>query len=88
MAEETLRAVCRDVALLAANVSLDRATDARRVLPTIAPAVLWRVLPRLLRKCAPHMDGETARDFALNLAGTIEGYEAAPVIGAGKGCGK
>lgn len=81
--DNELKALARDVAALAACAMLDRETDPRRVLPVIPSAALWRILPRLIRKAAPHMD-EPSRSFAMRLADGIERGEPAPEIRCGK----
>lgn len=81
---DQLKAIARDLASLAANVSLDRESDATgRVLPTIPPEVLWRILPRLLERAAPEM-GQKQGAFALALAATIQGKQQSPEIRCGK----
>ncbi|HEY1189557.1 MAG TPA: hypothetical protein VGE74_18065 [Gemmata sp.] len=80
--EAQLQAIARDVAALAANVVLENGTHGR-TMPAIAPASLWRILPRLLERAAPHM-AETERAFALALANTIQGKQPAPQIPLGK----
>lgn len=84
MNSEESNSLAKDIAALAACVSLDRISDPYRVLPTLAPAALWRILPRLLRKAAPHMQCATSREFSLTLARTIEQGKPAPVIAGGK----
>ena len=80
---DELKALARDVAALAACCALDRETDPRRVLPQIPAAALWRILPRTIRRAAPHMD-EKSRAFALSRAETIEKGLPAPQVQMGK----
>jgi hypothetical protein len=77
---KTVDALARDVATLAARVVLDHGSDPRRPLPTIGSRALSRILPRLLRKAAPHLRDATKREFCENLARLIEvGHRSAPI---------
>ncbi|MES2208565.1 MAG: hypothetical protein V4515_00015 [Chloroflexota bacterium] len=82
-----LRRLVRDVSHLSRCTTLDRTTDPRRVLPIIAPALLWRVLPRLLESAADLATGMPGRlvspgeaAFMAELADAIETGAAAPTI--------
>lgn len=86
MPEDETRLLYQDLATLSACVSLDQVSDRRRTLPTIPPVVLWRILPRLLRRVAKlggeHIPAVTAR-FMLAQADAIEaGPSAVPTIAA------
>lgn len=74
--------IARIVAQLAASVGLDRDSDPRRVLPVIPPVILWRLLPRLLRECAPHMP-ELQREFSQRMAELIEGTNPGSEVNSG-----
>jgi hypothetical protein len=76
-------ALVRGIRALAAGVSLDH-RDPRRVLPTIDPRHLWRVLPRLFTGAADLAEDldtidPTGRDFMRHVATAIEGRVKAGV---------
>lgn len=52
MPDDTLSLLLADLALLSVSVNLDRQTDPRRVLPAIPATLLWRILPRIMRRAA------------------------------------